>query len=132
MSQAQQTQPKRAAQVELPGENLSLNEMLRVMDVAREMGRDRVNAEKMFKQQGVRAQLREKLMRSARLSGDQVTEAEVEAAIDQYFQNLHVYQDPPPSWSRSLAYAWIWRGRIAAAAAVVGAGWLLLLLSSLF
>ena len=133
MSQARQYQSKPATDVELPGDNLSLNEMLRVMDVAREMGRDRVTAEKMFRRSGVREQLREKLMRSAQLSGDQVTEAEVEAAIDQYFQNQHVYRDPAPSWSRFMAYAWIWRRRIAAAAVAAGlaSGTIWLLLSSL-
>ncbi|QEG39801.1 DUF6384 family protein [Roseimaritima ulvae] len=133
MSQARQYQSKPAADVELPGDNLSLNEMLRVMDVAREMGRDRVTAEKMFRRSGVREQLREKLMRSAQLSGDQVTEAEVEAAIDQYFQNQHVYRDPAPSWSRFTAYAWIWRRRIAAAAvaAAMASGTIWLLLSNL-
>ncbi|WP_153557243.1 DUF6384 family protein [Roseimaritima sediminicola] len=129
MSQAQQTQ--RSTAPALPGEEMTLNEMLRVMDVAREMGRDRATAEKMFARRGVRAELREKLVRTARLSGDQVTEAEIEAAIDQYFQNLHVYRDPPASWSRVAAYAWIWRTRLAIAA-VGGTAALWWLIATLF
>ncbi|QDS96588.1 hypothetical protein FF011L_54000 [Roseimaritima multifibrata] len=123
MSQgAQQPAPRpRVANVEIPGENLSLNEMLRVMDVAREMGRDRATAEKMFQQEGVRAQIREKLLRSARLSGDQVTEAEIDAAIDQYFAGLNVYQDPPLNFNKMLAYAWIWSRYLTAAAGAVAA-----------
>lgn len=103
--------------IRLPGEDLSLNEMLRVMDVAREMRRNRTIAEEMFRRDDVRAELRAKLMRSAQLAGDRVTEAEVDAAIGHYFQNLHTYSDPPPSLKRRLAHAWVWRGRIAAGAA---------------
>ncbi len=115
--------------VSLPGEKLSLNEMLRVMDVAREIGRDRATAERMFQQTDIRVQLREKLLRSAEVSGDRVTAAEIDAAIDQYFQDLHTYRDPATSWATLWAYAWIWRRRIAAAMAVIvfaiGSLWLL-------
>lgn len=105
--------------IRLPGEDLSLNEMLRVMDVAREMRRNRMIAEEMFRRDEVRTDLRAKLMRSAQLAGDRVTEAEVDAAIDHYLQNLHTYSDPPPSFKRKLAHAWVWRARIAAGAAAV-------------
>lgn len=105
--------------IRLPGEDLSLNEMLRVMDVAREMRRNRTVAEEMFRRDEVRTELRNKLMRSAQLAGDSVTEAEVDAAIDHYLQNLHTYSDPPPSMKRKLAHAWVWRKRIAAGAAAV-------------
>lgn len=105
--------------IRLPGEDLSLNEMLRVMDVAREMRRNRIIAEEMFRRDEVRADLRAKLMRSAQLAGDRVTEAEVDAAIDHYLQNLHTYSDPPPSFKRKLAHAWVWRKRLAAGAAAV-------------
>lgn len=105
--------------VRLPGEDLSLNEMLRVMDVAREMRRNRNVAEEMFRRDEVRTELRGKLMRSAQIAGDRVTEAEIDAAIDHYLQNLHTYSDPPPSFKRKLAHAWVWRKRIAAGAAAV-------------
>jgi len=103
----------------LPGEDLSLNEMLRVMDVAREMRRNRGVAEEMFRRDEVRAQLRTKLLRSAQIAGDQVTEAEIDAAIDQYFTSLHTYRDPEPSFTRTLAHAWVWRRRITTGAAAL-------------
>ena len=105
--------------VRLPGENLSLNEMLRVMDVAREMSRNRGVAEEMFRRDEVRIELREKLMRSAQLAGDRVTEAEVDVAIAQYFATLNTYSDPKPSLTRVAALAWVWRQRIAACVAAV-------------
>ncbi|TVQ01589.1 MAG: hypothetical protein EA381_05085 [Planctomycetaceae bacterium] len=109
--------------VRLPGEDLSLNEMLRVMDVAREMRRNRVVAEEMFRRDEVRAELRDKLMRSAQIAGDQVTVAEIDAAIEQYFTNLHAYADPPGGFRRLVAHAWVWRNRIAAAGLALAATW---------
>jgi hypothetical protein len=100
--------------VRLPGEDLSLNEMMRVMDVARELRRNRDVAEEMFRRDTVREELRAKLMKSAAIAGDRVTEAEVDAAIDQYFKSLHTYSDPEPSLQRMLAHAWVWRWRLAA------------------
>ncbi len=105
--------------VRLPGEDLSLNEMLRVMDVAREMQRNRQLAQEMFRRDEVRAELRSKLMRSAQLAGDRVTEAEVDAAIDQYFATLNVYSDPEPGFKRMVAHAWVWRKRIVAGLAAI-------------
>ena len=116
LAAAQRTE---ARSVRLPGEDLSLNEMLRVMDVAREMRRNRDTAEEMFRRDEVRVELREKLMRSAQLAGDRVTKAEIDAAIDQYFATLNTYEDPKPGIKRAVAHAWVWRKRIAAGVAAL-------------
>lgn len=105
--------------VKMPGEDLTIVERMRVMDVARELRDQRQTAEEMFRKDDARAALREKLMRTAQLSGDQVTEAEVDAAITQYFANLHAYQTPRPGVKKMIAYAWIWRGYLAMAAGTV-------------
>ena len=113
----------------LPGQELTLNETVRVMDVAREMRDQRETAEELFVRDDLRAKLRDKLVRTARLSGDNVTEAEIEAAIAQYFESLHTYNEPEGGVRRFLAHCWIWRGRILAGAAalatVVGSYWFL-------
>lgn len=123
MSQAQAKQ----TQIRLPGQNLTLQETLRVMDVAREMRDQREKAEEMFRRDDVRTALREKLMRTARMSGDTVTEDEIDAAIGQYFETLHTYQDPPSGFKSFIAHCWIWRDRIlwsmAGAAAAAGGLW---------
>lgn len=115
----------------IPGEGLSLNEMLRVMDVARELRRNRDVAEEMFRRDDVRAELRAKLMRSAAIAGDRVTESEIDAAIDQYFTNLNTYADPPSGLKSVLAHSWVWRRKILAASAAfaiaIGGLWYLLL-----
>ena len=103
---------KATSPVRLPGEELSLQETLRVLDVAREMRQQRETAEEMFRRDDVRYRLREKLLRTARMSGDTVTEAEIDAAIDQYLDNVHSYSDPEPGFKNFVAHCWVWRGRI--------------------
>ncbi len=100
-----------------------------MMDVARELRDQRTTAEEMFRRDDVRIELRNKLVRTARLSGDHVTEAEIDAAIDHYFESLHTFQEPEGGVKRFLAHCWIWRGRIIAGAAtlagLVGSYWFL-------
>ncbi|MCM2370048.1 DUF6384 family protein [Aporhodopirellula aestuarii] len=128
-AQAQAPQPplstselnRKRAHTKLPGEDMTIAETLRVMDVAREMREQRETAEEMFRHDEVRVRLREKLMRTAALSGDRVTEAEIDAAIDQYLANLHTYESPEPGFKKLMAYCWIWRYRISAVAIAAGA-----------
>ncbi|GAB5514929.1 DUF6384 family protein [Rhodopirellula baltica] len=127
-AQAQATAPstmeqlrERRAATKLPGEDLTIAETLRVMDVARELRDRRTTAEEMFRSDDVRIQLREKLMRTAAMSGDHVSEAEIDAAIDQYLSNLHTYEEPKPGLKKFVAYCWIWRTRIAMAATAAAA-----------
>lgn len=134
-SQAQATAPQRPSRRtrnsthQLPGESLTLEETLRVMDVARELRDRRDTAEEMFRRDDLRLQLRDKLVQTARMSGDHVTEAEIEAAIEQYFESVHTYEDPEPSMKRFIAHCWVWRARIFAGVAALAtvAGGLLFL-----
>lgn len=116
--------------IQHPLQDLSLQETLRVMDVAREMRENRQSAEEMFRRDDLRANLRDKLVRTARMSGDDVTEAEIDAAIGQYMERLHTFQPAAPGMSNFMAHVWVWRGRVAtglaAAAVVAGAFWFLL------
>ncbi len=128
MANAQQTQSARNRNIKLPGQELSLEETLRVMDVARELRDQRQTAEKMFEREGVRAQLRDKLVRQARVLNEDVTEGEIDAAIDQYMSTLHRYQDPPRGFKNFMAHCWVWRDKIlwslaGVTAAGVGAWW---------
>ncbi len=128
-SQARTTRSRRGQNARLPGQELTIEETLRVMDVARELRDQRTTAEEMFRRDDVRIELRNKLVRTARLSGDHVTEAEIDAAIDHYFESLHTFQEPEGGVKRFLAHCWIWRGRIIAGAAalagLVGSYWFL-------
>lgn len=107
-----------------PLDHLSLEETLRVMDVAREMRDRRETAEEMFRRDDLRSGLRDKLIRQARMSGETVTEAEIDAAIAQYMETLHVYQDPPAGMKNVLAHLWVYRAQVilASVATAVAAG----------
>ena len=127
-AQSTQAQDRRAPsrrnrldEFRMPGEDLTIEETLRVMDVAREMRDQRENAEVMFRREGVRGKLREKLLQQARMSGDNVTDVEIDAAIDQYLSTLNTYQDPEPGFQNFLAHCWVWRGRIVAGLATLAA-----------
>ena len=115
------SRPRRPDEFRMPGEDLTIEETLRVMDVARELRSQRETAEVMFRREGVRSELREKLLRQARISGDKVTEVEIDAAIDQYLSTLNTYQDPPAGFKNFLAHAWVYRARILAGLAAIGA-----------
>lgn len=128
-AQARSAPARRRQASRIPGQELTLQETLRVMDVARELRDQRQTAEEMFRRDDLRIQLRDKLVRTARMSGDDVTEEEIDAAISHYFESLHTFQEPERGWKRFLAHAWVWRGRIlagaTAVAALVGSYWFL-------
>ncbi|WP_238383187.1 DUF6384 family protein [Rubripirellula obstinata] len=131
-SQAQAQAPPSVASrtIQHPLQDLSLQETLRVMDVAREMRENRQSAEEMFRRDDLRSNLRDKLVRTARMSGDDVTESEIDAAIGQYMERLHTFQPAPAGMGKLMAHLWVWRARVAAglaaAATVAGAFWFLL------
>lgn len=107
--------------------DLSLNEMLHVLDVARTLRRDQQIAESELNQAELRRGLRERLLAGAREAGDNVTPAEVDTAIQIYFENLHRYSDPPLSLTVALAHLYVRRRLVAAStlfiAAALGLCW---------
>jgi len=117
MPNAIQNQP--ALRPEIPWQILTIEETLRVMDVARELREKRETAEEMFRRDDLRQNLRDKLIRMAALSGDPVTEAELDVAIDHYMANLNTYQDPESRFQSFLAHCWVWRGRLLVGAMTV-------------
>ncbi len=96
-------------------EDLSLHEMLQVMDVARTLRKEQQTVEQEFNREETVELLREKLLASAEITGDMVTPEEVDAAINLYFDNLHTFREPAPGVSTVLAHVYIWRRRIASA-----------------
>lgn len=83
--------------------------MLRIMDVASALRRERETAETQLDIATQKQHLRERLLATAAAAGEAVTAAEVDAAIEQYFSRQHRYEDPPPSWRRFWAHVWVLR-----------------------
>ena len=86
--------------------------MLRVLDVARQLRDERDSAEVALRRDDLRAEIKRKLMETAELTGEQVTEAELNAAIEQYFHNLHTFHDPPRGLQTLLAHLYVRRRHI--------------------
>jgi hypothetical protein len=89
-----------------------MHDMLRILDVASAMRRERETAEAQLDVDTNKAKLRERLLATAVAAGDAVTAAEVDAAIAQYFASQHRYSDPPRSWRRLRAQLWVLRSRV--------------------
>ncbi len=91
------------------------------MDVARAIREEQLTVEQQFQIEETRARIRERLIASAQVAGDTVTAAEVDVAIQLYFDNLHIYRDPPWGFSRFLAELYVWRVTVASVLAALGA-----------
>lgn len=90
------------------------------MDVARAIRDEQLTVEQQFQIEETRAKIRERLIASAQIAGDRVTAAEVDVAIQLYFDNLNVYRDPPWGFQRIVAQLYVWRVRLVSAVAGVG------------
>lgn len=97
-------------------ERLSLHEMTRIMDVAATLRKERALVEQQLNIDEIKTELRQRLLAAAKISGDPVSEAEVDAAVDQYYDRLHEYREPPASFAKFLAHCWVLRTYLAAAA----------------
>lgn len=84
--------------------------MLRIMDVASALRRERETAEAQLDVATAKARLRERLLATAAAAGETVTPAEVDAAIAHYFAEQHRYADPPPGLKNFLLHCWVQRG----------------------
>lgn len=104
------------------GERLTLAEMSRIMDVASTLRKERALVEQQLNIGEIKEKLRERLLEAAKVSGDPITEAEVDAAVEQYYDRLHEFREPPASFTKFLAHCWVLRKALTAAVvAVAGA-----------
>lgn len=91
-----------------------MHDMLRIMDVASTLRRQRETAEGQLDIATAKVRLRERLLATAQAAGEKVTLEEVDAAIEQYFRSQHRYEDPPGGWRRVVANLWVMRGKVLA------------------
>jgi hypothetical protein len=86
-----------------------MHDMLRIMDVASALRRERETAEAQLDLATAKQRLRERLLATAEAAGEKVTPAEVDAAIEHYFAQQHRYADPPRGWKSFWAHLWVMR-----------------------
>ena len=92
--------------------DLSLQDMLKIMDVAREMRQDRELVLQELSHEERVSRLRERLLASTELTGETATPEEVDAAIELYFDNLHTFREPQFGLQVLLAHLYIRRWKL--------------------
>ena len=113
--QAQAPPPDESAQsaqvpvVAADGERLSLEQMTRIMDVAATLRKERDVVEQQLNLDQIKAKLREKMLEAARVSGDPTTPEEIDAAIEQYYDQLHKFHEPRLGLRTFFAHLWVRR-----------------------
>jgi hypothetical protein len=108
-------------------EQLSLPELIRIMDVASELRKEQEIVEEQLNIDQIKVRLRERLLEAAKVSGENVTAEQIDAAIEEYYDKLNSYEDPEWSWSVLFAKLYVHRLTIikwgVAIGAVVGLWW---------
>jgi len=90
----------------------SINTMISVMDVAGELRLQREKAESLLDTKSEREQIKQKILASAKISGESLTEDEINRALDAYYEGLHRFQPAKRNLSFKLASAYIKRKKI--------------------
>jgi hypothetical protein len=104
----------------------SLDEMLKILDAASALRRERELVDEQLSADEYKRRLRDRLLAAAEAAGDPVRPEEVEAAVNTYFERLHAYSDPPLSPAVLLAHAYVRRWAILASGALALASALIL------
>ncbi|QDT00667.1 hypothetical protein HG15A2_40060 [Adhaeretor mobilis] len=103
------------------GQDFTLVEMTRIMDVASTLRREQALVEQQLNIDQVKAKLRERLLAAAEVSGDSISAEQVDVAVEHYYDRLHTYQDPPFGLGTALAHVYVRRGTIMKWAIAIGA-----------
>ncbi len=86
---------------------------MRMMDVASLLRRQRENAEQQLDIGQTKAEIRKKLVATAEITGEKLTEAEIETAINSYFSGLYAFREPKKNVVYRMAQLYVDRARIA-------------------
>lgn len=98
--------------VEAPPEELTLEQTLRIMDVATTMRKEQAVVDQQLNIEETKALLRERLLAAAKVTGEPLTEEQVNIAIEHYYDKLHVFEEPEWSMEYFMAHLYVMRGTI--------------------
>lgn len=98
--------------VEAPPEELTLEQTLRIMDVATTMRKEQAVVDQQLNIEETKAMLRERLLDAAKVTGEHLTEEQVNIAIEHYYDKLHVFDQPKWSFEYFMANVYVMRGTI--------------------
>ncbi len=102
--------------------------MLRIMDVASQFRQRKDMVEREFRNDESQAALRQKLIEASKVTGEEISETEINAAIDWYYDHLHTFKPPRFAMGLIFAHLYIRRGLVLGIllvlAVVYGAYWM--------
>lgn len=111
-------------------QHASVKSALRIMDVASELRRQRARAAGQLNIDQAKAEIRERIRATAELTGEPLSDGEIEAAIEHYFSGLYRFKKPARNLSYYLARLYVARRSVfcrvvlpVLLAAAVFAGW---------
>lgn len=90
----------------------SIDSLLKVMDAASELRRQREAAHKQLDVQSAREQIREKIKAATDITGEELDDGEIESAISHYFNGLYRFQKPKKGLQYRLAKIYVRRKEI--------------------
>ncbi|TWU23581.1 DUF6384 family protein [Bythopirellula polymerisocia] len=108
---------------------LSLEEMLRIMDVATALRKEHDVVEEQLNLDQIKVRLRERLLEAAQVMGERLTAEQIDTAIENYYDKLHTFEEP--KWSFSVLMAHIYVRRVTIIKWAIGIGAVVALLWSL-
>jgi hypothetical protein len=101
-------------------EQLSLPELIRIMDVATELRQEQEVVEEQLNLDQIKVRLRERLLEAARVAGDPVTAEQIDTAIEDYYDKLYSFEEP--KWSLQVLLAKLYVHRITIVKWAIGIG----------
>ena len=102
-------------------QKLTLEQTLRIMDVATALRKEQAVVHQQLNLEETKAMIRERLLDAAKVTGEPLTEEQVNIAIEHYYDKLHVFEEPEWSFELAMAHLYVMRNKIITWAAVLGA-----------
>ncbi len=100
---------------------LSLEELLRIMDVATTLRKEQDVVEEQLNMDQIKVRLRQRLLDAAEITGERVTAEQIDKAIENYYDKLHTFEEPKWSFSVLMAHIYVRRATILKWAIAIGA-----------
>lgn len=104
-----------------PPQKLTLEQTLRIMDVATTLRKEQAVVEQQLNIEQTKAMLRQRLLDAAKVTGEPLTEEQVDLAIEHYYDKLHVFEEPEWSLELALAHVYVMRNKIIGWTVAIGA-----------
>lgn len=101
-----------AAAAEAPPQELTIEQTLRIMDVATLLRKEQAAVQQQLNLEETKAMLRTRLLDAAKVTGENLTVEQVDVAIEHYYDKLYVFKNPTWSLELMAAHLYVMRGTL--------------------